>query len=188
MTSCTLEVQNGKERSSVNLSGQFCCGMIGTRGKEKASCGFANLLLLSLLQWVSLYLCVNSHHPTKSRSISFSHHFAFNNQRMNIIQDASNDFGDLKALERHIEVPFYIYQTPSIRELYGMCQKTARNVLNGKWPASLPLADKKNVDEIYWLDQLWNDSWRTFDPDKALVYVLPIYPGLSTSDVTLGQR
>ncbi|CEM32853.1 unnamed protein product [Vitrella brassicaformis CCMP3155] len=126
-----------------------------------------------------LYLCVNSHHPTKSRSISsFARHFAFNNQRINVIQDASNDFADLKALERDIEVPFYIYHTPAMRKLYGMCQESARNILEGRWPALLPLGDRKNVDEIYWLDQLWNDSWRTSDPDKALVYVLPIYPVL----------
>ncbi|CEM27708.1 unnamed protein product [Vitrella brassicaformis CCMP3155] len=59
-----------------------------------------------------------------------------------------------------------------------MCQESARNILEGRWPALLPLGDRKNVDEIYWLDQLWNDSWRTSDPDKALVYVLPIYPVL----------
>ncbi|CEM34881.1 unnamed protein product [Vitrella brassicaformis CCMP3155] len=97
---------------------------------------------------------------------------------MNIIQDASNDFADLKALERDIEVPFYIYQTPSIRKLYDLCQESARSILEGRWSPHFPLENRKNTNEIYWLDQLWNDTWRTFDPDKALVYVLPIYPVL----------
>ncbi|CEM36217.1 unnamed protein product [Vitrella brassicaformis CCMP3155] len=59
-----------------------------------------------------------------------------------------------------------------------MCQESARQILSGRWPTKLDLDDRKNVDEVYWLDQLWSDPWRTFDPDNALVYVLPIYPVL----------
>ncbi|CEM34303.1 unnamed protein product [Vitrella brassicaformis CCMP3155] len=95
-----------------------------------------------------------------------------------VLQGADAKFANLEAVERDIEVPFYVYQTPAMRQLYDMCQKAARHMLTGHWPGRFDLDNRKNVDEIYWLDQLWKDTWRTFDPDKALVYVLPIYPVL----------
>ncbi|CEM36029.1 unnamed protein product [Vitrella brassicaformis CCMP3155] len=113
----------------------------------------------------------------------------------------------LRGLESRLEVPFYIYDTPSVSELYNLCQSAARSILEGEWPPYLPKGmgdvNKKNygtnerkgclsclgvvADEVYWLDQLANDSWRVADPDKALVFVIPVYPVLSLERACEGR-
>mmetsp|Transcript_25419 Transcript_25419/g.62954 ORF Transcript_25419/g.62954 Transcript_25419/m.62954 type:complete len:582 (-) Transcript_25419:353-2098(-) len=97
----------------------------------------------------------------------------------------------LRGLESRLEVPFYIYDTPSVSELYNLCQSAARSILEGEWPPYLPKGmgdvNKKNYDEVYWLDQLANDSWRVADPDKALVFVIPVYPVLSLERACEGR-
>ncbi|CEL94119.1 unnamed protein product [Vitrella brassicaformis CCMP3155] len=87
-------------------------------------------------------------------------------------------FADLEALESQLEVPFFILDTPALTELHDMCQEAAQSILNGEWPEDLDRNERKNMNEVFWLDQLWNDPWRTRDPDKALVFVLPVYPVL----------
>ncbi|CEM11577.1 unnamed protein product [Vitrella brassicaformis CCMP3155] len=87
-----------------------------------------------------------------------------------------------------MDVPFYVYETPSLMEMYNRCQVPARAILEGTWPANVKSMIKKKIGEIFWLDQLWNDTWRTFDPDQALVYVLPIYPVLLLDQVCKGLK
>ncbi|CEM34877.1 unnamed protein product [Vitrella brassicaformis CCMP3155] len=113
-------------------------------------------------------------------------------QTMDSAMDGNANFADLEALEPDVKVPFYIYQTPAMRKLYDGCQRTALSILDGRWPPHLPKGmgdvNRKNYDEVFWLDQLWNDSWRTFDPEDALVFVIPVYPVLSLEQACEGDR
>ncbi|CEL97599.1 unnamed protein product [Vitrella brassicaformis CCMP3155] len=113
--------------------------------------------------------------------------YVFRGKARSATPGINGDFADLEALESQLEVPFYIYETPAVRELYDICQEAARGILNGTWPSHLPTYNKKNIDEVYWLDQLWNDPWRVTDPEKALVFVIPVYPVLSLERACEGR-
>ncbi|CEM29826.1 unnamed protein product [Vitrella brassicaformis CCMP3155] len=89
-------------------------------------------------------------------------------------------------MESRLEVPFYIYETPTLKQIYNRCQGPARTILDGNWPEGLSSKVKHKSGEIFWLSQLWNDTWRTYDPEKALVFVLPIYPVLLLEEACEG--
>ena len=104
-----------------------------------------NLLLLSYI------IGVNKENNRKEETKKTENYIHQKNEKKKEIENQDEDEDELK-------VPFYIYESEKISELWERCYLDKLNKRSG----------------LIFVEQLRYHRWRTFDPEEAAIFVVPI--------------